>query len=198
MRPNDDRQEESRRVRAVPNAQNKQEKDVQRMTAIPRDVLRPNDDRQEEPRRVWAVPIPNAHDKQEKDVQRVATIAKPVDHEIDISTPEVYSVPPPPPPPPPPSIPTKKVIVEPTTSHSLPTKRMIVEPTTSHRGTTVNQSLRSSSPPTFAKCFTIASLQQYTNSFSQENLIGGGMLGNVYRAELPDGKVGFLLIGAID
>ncbi|GKU96530.1 hypothetical protein SLEP1_g9758 [Rubroshorea leprosula] len=40
-----------------------------------------------------------------------------------------------------------------------------------------------------AKSFTIASLQQYTNSFSQENLIGGGMLGNVYRAELPNGKL---------
>ncbi|GKV03882.1 hypothetical protein SLEP1_g16121 [Rubroshorea leprosula] len=40
-----------------------------------------------------------------------------------------------------------------------------------------------------ARSFTIATLQQYTNSFSQESLIGGGMLGSVYRAELPDGKV---------
>ncbi|KAL5162794.1 Protein STRUBBELIG-RECEPTOR FAMILY 8 [Glycine soja] len=30
---------------------------------------------------------------------------------------------------------------------------------------------------------------QYTNSFSQENYIGEGMLGPVYRAELPDGKL---------
>ncbi|XP_073061438.1 protein STRUBBELIG-RECEPTOR FAMILY 3-like isoform X2 [Primulina eburnea] len=37
--------------------------------------------------------------------------------------------------------------------------------------------------------FTVASLQQYTNSFSQENLIGKGMLGTVYRAQFPDGKV---------
>ena len=37
--------------------------------------------------------------------------------------------------------------------------------------------------------FTIASLQQYTNSFAEENFIGEGMLGGVYRAELPDGKV---------
>ncbi|OVA13920.1 Protein kinase domain [Macleaya cordata] len=44
-------------------------------------------------------------------------------------------------------------------------------------------------PPTFVRSFTVASLQQYTNSFSQENLIGGGMLGSVYRAELPDGKM---------
>lgn len=39
------------------------------------------------------------------------------------------------------------------------------------------------------RTFSIASLQQYTNSFSQDNLIGGGMLGTVYSAELPDGKV---------
>ncbi|XP_077220158.1 protein STRUBBELIG-RECEPTOR FAMILY 3-like isoform X3 [Tasmannia lanceolata] len=44
-------------------------------------------------------------------------------------------------------------------------------------------------PPTSVKVFTVASLQQYTNSFGQENLIGGGMLGTVYRAELPDGKL---------
>ncbi|MBA0840180.1 hypothetical protein Goarm_002781, partial [Gossypium armourianum] len=37
--------------------------------------------------------------------------------------------------------------------------------------------------------FTIASLQQYTNSFAEENFIGEGMLGGVYRAELPDGKL---------
>ncbi|KAK4259949.1 hypothetical protein QN277_006225 [Acacia crassicarpa] len=36
--------------------------------------------------------------------------------------------------------------------------------------------------------YTIASLQQYTNSFSQENHIGEGTLGVLYRAELPDGK----------
>jgi len=41
------------------------------------------------------------------------------------------------------------------------------------------------------KVYTVASLQQYTNSFSLENYIGEGMLGPVYRAELPDGKVMF-------
>jgi len=39
------------------------------------------------------------------------------------------------------------------------------------------------------KVYTVASLQQYTNSFSLENYIGEGLLGPVYRAELPDGKV---------
>ena len=41
------------------------------------------------------------------------------------------------------------------------------------------------------KVYTVASLQQYTNSFSQENYIGEGTFGPVYKAELPDGKVIF-------
>ncbi|KAH1248017.1 Protein STRUBBELIG-RECEPTOR FAMILY 3 [Glycine max] len=70
------------------------------------------------------------------------------------------------------------------------TLEVIVEPASSSRGTNVNPPIRSSvPPPTFAKFFAIASLQQYTNSFSEENLIGGGMLGNVYRAELPNGQL---------
>ncbi|XP_054776210.1 protein STRUBBELIG-RECEPTOR FAMILY 3-like isoform X2 [Prosopis cineraria] len=40
----------------------------------------------------------------------------------------------------------------------------------------------------FLQVYTIASLQQYANSFSQENYIGEGTLGVVYQAELPDGK----------
>ncbi|KAF1882033.1 hypothetical protein Lal_00038676 [Lupinus albus] len=39
------------------------------------------------------------------------------------------------------------------------------------------------------KVYTVALLQQYTNSFSQENYIGKGTLGPVYRAELLDGKL---------
>ncbi|XP_071719939.1 protein STRUBBELIG-RECEPTOR FAMILY 3-like [Rutidosis leptorrhynchoides] len=37
--------------------------------------------------------------------------------------------------------------------------------------------------------FSIASLQQYTNSFSQTNFIGRGMLGTVYKAQLPNNKL---------
>ncbi|XP_059639130.1 protein STRUBBELIG-RECEPTOR FAMILY 1-like [Cornus florida] len=51
---------------------------------------------------------------------------------------------------------------------------------------TLKNSTKSLNP---VKSFTIAFLQQYTNSFSQENLIGGGMIGTVYRAELPGGKL---------
>ncbi|XP_041992101.1 protein STRUBBELIG-RECEPTOR FAMILY 3-like [Salvia splendens] len=40
-----------------------------------------------------------------------------------------------------------------------------------------------------AKLFTIGMLQQYTNSFSEENLIGKGMLGPVYSMQIPKGKV---------
>ncbi|GAB4825001.1 hypothetical protein Ancab_007874 [Ancistrocladus abbreviatus] len=54
---------------------------------------------------------------------------------------------------------------------------------------TAKSSLKSPSPLTSVRSFTIASLQQYTSSFSQDNLIGSGMLGSVYRAELPDGKL---------
>lgn len=40
-----------------------------------------------------------------------------------------------------------------------------------------------------ASVFSIASLQQYTDSFSEENFVGEGIIGSVYRAELPDGKL---------
>ncbi|KAK9152626.1 hypothetical protein Sjap_000106 [Stephania japonica] len=42
---------------------------------------------------------------------------------------------------------------------------------------------------TSVKTFTIGSLQQFTNFFSEENLMGRGVFGSVYRAELPDGKL---------
>ncbi|CAN8305554.1 unnamed protein product [Cochlearia groenlandica] len=45
-----------------------------------------------------------------------------------------------------------------------------------------------------ATVFTIASLQQYTNGFSEEHIIGEGLLGNVYRAELPHGHGKFLAV----
>ncbi|KAL0359453.1 UNVERIFIED_CONTAM: protein STRUBBELIG-RECEPTOR FAMILY 2 [Sesamum angustifolium] len=39
------------------------------------------------------------------------------------------------------------------------------------------------------KVYTIAELQIATNSFSEENLIGDGSLGSVYKAEFPDGTI---------
>lgn len=85
------------------------------------------------------------------------------DHEIDMTDMDEEILPPPPPP-----FPVHKAIVNPVSTSRHPVK-----------------SVNSNS----AKVFTVATLQQYTNSFSQENYIGAGMLGSVYRAELPDRKV---------
>ncbi|KAL3632430.1 hypothetical protein CASFOL_025414 [Castilleja foliolosa] len=43
--------------------------------------------------------------------------------------------------------------------------------------------------PICAKAFTVEELQLATNSFSEDNLIGEGSLGSVYRAEFPDGTI---------
>lgn len=70
--------------------------------------------------------------------------------------------------------------------HSLPSisgEKVIVNPAATSKATE-RQVMTGS-----VKIYTVASLQQYTNSFSQENLIGEGTLGSVYRAELPDGKM---------
>ncbi|KAJ4849659.1 hypothetical protein Tsubulata_019854 [Turnera subulata] len=73
-------------------------------------------------------------------------------------------------------------------------------------GANVNSSLVQPPPPPSgkvlsknqsAKCqsscstrvFTIATLQQHTNSFAEENFVGEGTLGSVYKAELPDGNL---------
>ncbi|KAK4486913.1 hypothetical protein RD792_006222, partial [Penstemon davidsonii] len=91
-----------------------------------------------------------------------------IDMMVPPPPPPLPPTPPPPPPPPPPAF--EKVIVN-------PIKATEAKPSTAHL------------PETSVKSYSIASLQQYTNSFSQENLLGGGMLGNVYRAELPDGRL---------
>lgn len=43
--------------------------------------------------------------------------------------------------------------------------------------------------PTPVTSFSVASLQQYTNSFDEDNHIRDGTWGKVYLAELPNGKV---------
>eukprot|EP00250_Pteridium_aquilinum_P010843 c19666_g2_i1 orf=206-2053(+) len=43
--------------------------------------------------------------------------------------------------------------------------------------------------PISASGYSVADLQLATNSFSQEQLIGAGALGSVYRGELPNGKL---------
>lgn len=52
-----------------------------------------------------------------------------------------------------------------------------------------NGSMKRTKSPITATSYTVAALQTATNSFTQENLIGEGSLGRVYRAEFPNGKV---------
>ncbi|CAI9783833.1 unnamed protein product [Fraxinus pennsylvanica] len=67
----------------------------------------------------------------------------------------------------------------------LPAERIAADPIFSSLTSREHASNRVDS----VKFFSIASLQQYTKSFSPENLIGEGTLGTVYKAELPGGKV---------
>ncbi|XP_076922961.1 protein STRUBBELIG-RECEPTOR FAMILY 3-like [Bidens hawaiensis] len=77
---------------------------------------------------------------------------------------------------------------------NLPYEKVIVESIVPVE--VAGPSTKPSLPKTHVKSYTIASLQQYTNSFSQDNLIGAGMVGSVYRAQLPDGK--FLAVKKLD
>nr|GLL34770.1 protein STRUBBELIG-RECEPTOR FAMILY 3-like [Ipomoea trifida] len=91
-------------------------------------------------------------------------------HEINISRFDIDAMPPPPPP-------------------LAPTEERVIENSISHAQETVAKPPIRRLPPTSVNSYTIASLQQYTNSFSQDNLIGTGTLGTVYKAELPRGKL---------
>ena len=76
--------------------------------------------------------------------------------------------------------------LQPPPQHFLPTspgEKVIINPAITTQVT--KRQVMSNS----IRVYTVALLQQYTNSFSQENCIGEGTLGPVYRAELPGGKV---------
>lgn len=70
-----------------------------------------------------------------------------------------------------------------------PVERVIVNPPEAAVLDRGGNASTSQSSTISASVFSIASLQQYTNSFSEENFVGEGILGSVYRAELPDGKL---------
>lgn len=57
-----------------------------------------------------------------------------------------------------------------------------------------NASIKRIKSPITATSYTVATLQTVTNSFGQENIVGEGSLGRVYRAEFPNGKVCFSFI----
>lgn len=67
---------------------------------------------------------------------------------------------------------------------SSPTESITVEKIQGRTG-----SLKRVKSPITATCYSVATLQTATNSFSQENLVGEGSLGRVYRAEFPSGKI---------
>ena len=114
--------------------------------------------------------IPKQQDEEAINAKRTAENSmRKRDGEIDMTGMDVDFLPPPPPPP----FPMQKVTVNPVVPAIVSTSRRPVKSVNSN-------SLR---------VFTVAELQQYTNSFSQENFIGAGTLGSVFRAELPDGKV---------
>ncbi|KAG4955886.1 hypothetical protein JHK85_042266 [Glycine max] len=76
--------------------------------------------------------------------------------------------------------------LQPPPQHFLPTspgEKVIINPAITTQVT--KRQVMSNS----IRVYTVALLQQYTNSFSQENCIGEGALGPVYRAELPGGKL---------
>ncbi|KAI3741125.1 hypothetical protein L1987_58792 [Smallanthus sonchifolius] len=75
---------------------------------------------------------------------------------------------------------TRSLPPQPSPHEGVIVKPIAAPPTTSHR------TLRTLNP---AKFFSIASLQEYTNSFSPENLVGSGVLSTAYKAELPNGKL---------
>eukprot|EP01018_Ginkgo_biloba_P033179 Gb_09560 [translate_table: standard] len=62
------------------------------------------------------------------------------------------------------------------------------KPTSDKGSGRMSASKRAKSPIT-AIAYSIADLQMATNSFSQENLVGEGAFGRVYKAEFPNGKI---------
>ena len=114
--------------------------------------------------------FPKLENEQEVDVKNTPTVSLPKkDHDSDVSSMDMEFLPPPPPP----FFTSERVSVEPMVPFKVTSSR--------HPSKSPNASS--------AKAFTVALLQQYTNSFSHENFIGEGMLGSVYRGEMPDGKV---------
>ncbi|XP_062187384.1 protein STRUBBELIG-RECEPTOR FAMILY 3-like isoform X2 [Phragmites australis] len=71
---------------------------------------------------------------------------------------------------------------------ALRTEKVIVNPSVRTRKGRV-PSVGKVDLTTAVKSFSISSLQQYTNSFSEENFIRDSRFGKVYLAELPDGEL---------
>lgn len=72
---------------------------------------------------------------------------------------------------------------------SLPAEKVFISPLASGRSTLRARPVERVDPTNSVACYDIASLQLFTNSFSQENFIGEGTIGSVYKGELSGGKV---------
>ncbi|XP_072957991.1 protein STRUBBELIG-RECEPTOR FAMILY 3 isoform X1 [Typha angustifolia] len=70
-----------------------------------------------------------------------------------------------------------------------PVERVIVNPIIPSENIRTNHSPEKINSPTSVASFSVASLQQYTNSFREENMIRDGRVGKVFLAELPDGEL---------
>ncbi|XP_038883752.1 protein STRUBBELIG-RECEPTOR FAMILY 3-like isoform X2 [Benincasa hispida] len=121
--------------------------------------------------RIMDFSTPRLHDRQGTNGKRkdASNTSFRRDH-MESSSISIDDFPSPPPPPPFPLLSTQE-IAKPIVAAEVPIREL--------------RKLNTSS----LKVFTIASLQQYTNSFSEDNLLGRGMLGSVYRAELPSGRL---------
>ncbi|KAL8126758.1 hypothetical protein AgCh_013879 [Apium graveolens] len=144
------------------------------------DLVQSKDNYQKVPLISNTVPKPR---KEEVNVDTMSAAPKAEAHEIDMAGLDYDSMLPPPPPPPP----SPPPFLSPPAPPPVPFEDVIVNPIVPTESIPINPSRPL--PPTTVRSYSIASLQQYTNSFSQDNLIGGGMLGNVYTAKLPNGKL---------
>ncbi|KAL5715626.1 hypothetical protein ACHQM5_017420 [Ranunculus cassubicifolius] len=145
-------------------------------------VARPKDERAN------LAAVSSAMIEQETYAKQMGVQRKKEDHEIDMTGMDRFQLPPPPPPPPrsPPLSPPRPPPPPPPPPH---VEKVTVQPVVYNEAIPAKSHAKNLNLPSSLTPFTIASLQQYTNSFSQDNLLGGGMLGSVYKAELPDGKL---------
>lgn len=77
--------------------------------------------------------------------------------------------------------------VKPTVSSIVDLKPPPTENSTFERGK--SGSMKRVKSPITTSSYTVATLQTATNSFSQDNIIGEGTLGRVYKADFPNGKI---------
>ncbi|CAN1307178.1 Protein STRUBBELIG-RECEPTOR FAMILY 2 [Linum perenne] len=89
-----------------------------------------------------------------------------------------------------------KPTIDPTTNEASTPTFLVPTRTPSRRWRTRNRRFsggrslgRNDRAPASARVYTVAELQFATNSFSEDHLLGEGSLGNIYRAEFPDGQV---------